>query len=194
MKRLFVLFAFVATMTAGAVAQAPIVRTPAPPPPTPHLPTAQPTASSAPTPIRIDQGTDWGAEDHGVRLTIEMASSFKVGSSMSFTVLAGNFSHGVLLYDSCVSTPQAVRSFTLFDGKSKLVKKNSGIAYPYGCGGQRKIHPGGWDTIVSGSIDQDWVLKPGTYRFRVSTSIGPPGEKPIANVSANNTFTVTAGE
>jgi len=183
-----------ATMTVVAVAQAPSLRTPQPPPPTPHLPTAQPTASSAPTPIRIDQGTDWGAEDHGVRLTIEMPSSFKVGSSMSFTVLAGNFSHDVLWYDSCVSDSQAARSFTLFDGKNTVVKKNSELAYPSACSGQRKIYPGGWDTIVFGSIDQDWVLQPGVYRFRVTTSLGPPGAKPIANVSASKTFTVTAGQ
>jgi hypothetical protein len=194
MKRLLVFFAMVATMTVGAVAQAPSLRTPAPPPPTPHLPTAPPTASSAPTPIRIDQGTDWGVEDHGVRLTIEMPSAFKVGSSMPFTVSAGNFSHDVLWYDSCVSASQAVRSYTLFDGKSKLVTKNSGMVYPSACGGQRKIRPGGWDTIVFGSIDQDWVLQPGAYRFRVTTSLGPPGAKPIANVSASRTFTVTAAE
>jgi hypothetical protein len=194
MKVLLALSAVVAIMTAGAVAQVPSPRTPPPPLPTPHLPTPQPAASSVPTPIRIDRGTDWGTADHGVRLTIEMSGSFKVGSPMPFTVFAGNFSQDVLRYDNCVSAQQAFRSCALFDDKGKLVKKKSGIAYPLGCGGQRRIGSGGWDTIVDGPINQDWVLQPGSYTFSVSTSIGIPGEKPMANVSARKTFTVTAGD
>jgi hypothetical protein len=180
-------------MTAGAVAQAPSPRATPSPVSTPHLATAQPTASSAPTPIRIDQGTDWGTPDHGLRLTIEMSNSFKLGSEMPFAVFVGNFSSEILRYDNCVSSLQAARSFSLYDRKGRVIKKNTGLAYPIGCDGLRKVGPGGFDTIVWGSIDRDWVLSAGTYTFKVSTSIGLRDEKPIANVSASKTFTIAKG-
>ncbi len=196
MRTLLVFSAALAALTAGAGAQvpAPPAATPSPPS-TPHVATAQPTSSIAtppPTAWLLSREAGWGVADHGLRLAIDMSSSFGLGSEMPFTIFVGNFSSETLRYDNCVSANAAARSFSLYDRKGRAVAKNTGIAYPIGCVGPREVRAGGIDTIVSGSIGNDWVLVAGTYTLKVSTSIGLQGEAPMARLSASRTFTIAA--